>query len=330
MSFVEKALNRLKQQESPKRSLKPLGQLEFEAQGGAPSVEPAAAPLEEPGAAAQPTASPQPPATSAAVAAARRNGGRAKVTINRARLRDEGFLSSENYERIKADEYRRIKRPLLANAFGLGATQVEDGNLVLVTSAIAGEGKTHTCINLALSLAMETDRTVLLVDGDVPKPHISRLFGVADQPGLMDALTDEAVALHDLMIGTDIESLRILPAGRWNPHATELLASQRMVKLCKELASRYLDRIIMFDSPPLLAATEAQAIGAAVGQVVLVIAEGLTARESVRSAIELLDEHKPVNAILNKTRRPQGGGYYGGYHRYGYGDREGMKGGKPQ
>jgi protein-tyrosine kinase len=315
VSFVEKALNRLKQQERPRSPREPLGTLSFEPDQDAPAA-----------AAEAPVRYEPPPHLASAVQAdanpTRPPGTRPRVTLDRSRLREEGFLSSDDQERVKAEEYRRIKRPLLANAFGLGATQVEDGNLVLVTSAISGEGKTHTCINLALSLAMEKDRTVLLVDGDVPKPHISRLFGVADQPGLMDALADEAVGLHDLMIRTDIESLRILPAGRWNTHATELLSSQRMIKLCKELASRYPDRIIIFDSPPLLAATEAQAIGAAVGQVVLVIAEGLTARDSVRSALELLDEHKPVNAILNKSRRPQGGNYYGGYHRYGYGDRE--------
>ena len=309
MSFVEKALNRLKQQEKPNRLREPLGKLKFEA-----APESAGEPAGGPGT--------ERPAGAQAVAA-RRNGGRPRVTLDRTRLHEEGFLSSEDQEQVKAEEYRRIKRPLLANAFGLGAAKVEDGNLVLVTSAVAGEGKTHTCINLALSLAMETDRTVLLVDGDIPKPHISRLFGVADQPGLMDALADEAIGLPDLLIDTDIESLRILPAGRWNSHATELLASQRMVKLCKELVSRYPDRIIIIDSPPLLAATEAQAIGAAVGQVVLVIAEGLTARESVRTALELLDEHKPVNAILNKSRHGLGGSYYGGYHRFGYGEREG-------
>jgi protein-tyrosine kinase len=220
-----------------------------------------------------------------------------------------------------SDDYRRIKRPLIANAFGIGVPQVAEGNLVLITSALAGEGKTHTCINLALSLATERDRTVLLVDGDVPKPHVSRVFGVADQPGLLDALGDQHLRLEDLLIRTDIPRLSILPAGRWNDHATEMLASGRMRDLCVELAGRYPDRIILFDSPPLLAATEAQAIGAVAGQVVLVIAEGLTPRESVRTALSLLDDHKPVNAILNKSRRPGTEGYYGGYGRA-YGDRE--------
>ena len=317
MSFVEKALNRLKTQgPAPPAEQMPIGKFSVsgtaaaEHGGGRPAADAAADPGARSGARAGVQGQPSAPGPGARL-----------VTLDRKRLRAEGFLAPEKYERQMADDYRRIKRPLIANAFGIGVTPVADGNLLLVTSAVAGEGKTHTCINLALSLATERDRTVLLVDGDVPKPHISRLFGVADQPGLLDALGDQHLKLEDLLIRTDIPRLSVLPAGHWNEHATEMLASGRMRELCQELANRYPDRIILFDSPPLLAATEAQAIGAVVGQVALVIAEGLTPRESVRAALGLLDEHKPVNAILNKSRRPTAGGYYGGYGRA-YGDRE--------
>lgn len=331
MSFVEKALARLKQQEQEKALVKPVGSLHYETPAEVPAKpptmegdEPATADATAAVEPAQAGADNAPSVKAAAPRSAGRHAGtRPMVHFDRDRFREEGFLSSEQYERVKAEEYRRIKRPLLAHAFGVGATKVEDGNLVLVTSALSGEGKTHTCINLALSLATEKDRTVLLIDGDVPKPHISRLFGVADQPGLMDAIADDATALHELLIRTDIDSLSVLPAGTWNPHATELLASERMLKLCRELSTRYPDRIIILDSPPLLAASEAQAIAAAAGQVVLVIAEGLTPRESVREALELVDEGKPVNAVLNKSRRPSGSAYYGsGYGGYGtYGGR---------
>jgi len=239
------------------------------------------------------------------------------IAVERKRLRDEGFLAPEKYQRQLADEYRLIKRPLIANAFGIGVPRVDDGNLILVSSAVSGEGKTHTCINLALSLAAERDRTVLLVDGDVAKPHISRLFGVADQPGLLDALGDEQLPLDQLLIQTDIPGLVLLPAGRWSEYTTELLASGRMRELCQELAGRYSDRIILFDSPPLLATTEAQAIAQAVGQVAMVIAENTTSREEVRAALSQLDKQKPINAILNKSRRPFIGGYH--YGGYGYG-----------
>ncbi len=241
------------------------------------------------------------------------------IAVERDRLRAEGFLAPDRYRRQMADEYRVIKRPLISNAFGIGAPPVEDGNLILISSALSGEGKTHTCINLALSLAAEQDRTVLLVDGDVANPHISRLFGVADQPGLLDALGDERQPLDKLLIRTDIPGLVLLPAGRWSEYTTELLASDRMRELCHELAGRYRDRIILFDSPPLLATTEAQAIAQSVGQIALVVAENMTPRESVRAALDLLDKNKPINAILNKTRRPIIGGYH--YGGYGYGQQ---------
>lgn len=282
MSIVEKALSRLKQQKQP---IAPIGEVRQR-----PVVPDGDAP--------------RPP--------------HKVVAIDRLRLREEGFLAPENYQRQMADEYRRIKRPLIANAFGIGVPGVAGGNLILVTSAISGEGKTHTCINLALSLAAERDRTVLLVDGDIPKPHISRLFGVVDQPGLMDVLQDERRDPGEFLIHTDIPNLSLLPAGRWSEYSTELLASGRMRAVCQELSQRYADRIVLFDSPPLLAATEAQVIGAAVGQVVLVIAENLTARDDVQAALVLLDENKAINAVLNKSRRLiMGGAYY--YGGYGYG-----------
>jgi protein-tyrosine kinase len=301
MSFVEKALNRLKTQE---REMAPLG--EYVATEDA---------IVEPGEGILAPERVYPEVPQSGPTAPRPEGRR--VIMNRERMRAEGFLAPEKYERQMADEYRRIKRPLIANAFGIGVPKVELGNLILVSSAISGEGKTHTCLNLALSLAAERDRTVLLVDGDVPKPHISRLFGVAEQPGLLDALGQRPPPLDALLIRTDIPRLSVLPAGKWSDHAPELLASTRMRDLCRELANRYPDRIILFDSPPLLATTEGQAIGAAVGQVVLVIAENMTAREDVEAALRLLDDQKPVNAILNKSRRATLGGYY--YGGYGYG-----------
>lgn len=345
MSFVEKALNRLKQQQ---QSPAPFGKLDPREAAAAQDATRQAA--EESGKvtrgsgktprtttrADSPAAVVQRPAAEQAVdeptGGAASSGfatgavpvpprpGTKRVTVDLERLREEGFLAPEECERRMADEYRRIKRPIIAHAFGLGATAVENGNLVLVSSAVAGEGKTHTCINLALSLATERDRTVLLVDGDVPKPHVSRLFGVDQEPGLLDLLGDDPPPVEEVLVRTDIPRLSILPAGHWHDQATELLASESMRLLCHELATRYPDRIVLFDSPPLLAATEAQAIAAGVGQVALVIAENVTARDDVRGALALIDEGKAVNAIINKSRVPAMSSYYGGYG-YGYGSR---------
>jgi exopolysaccharide/PEP-CTERM locus tyrosine autokinase len=293
-SFVEKALNRLKRQEE---DMAPLAELREETEAAPDPNPPESIRGVEPVAAAVPA--------------------RRVIAVDRQRLLTEGVLAPENYQRQLADEYRLIKRPLIANAFGVGVTRADDGNLILISSAVSGEGKTHTCINLALSLAAETDRNVLLVDGDVAKPHISRLFGVADQPGLLDALGDTHVPLDQLLLRTDIPGLSLLPAGGWTDYSTELLASDRMRLLCRELADRYSDRIVLLDSPPLLATTEAQAIAQSVGQIVIVIAENATARDDVAAALDLLDKRKPINAILNKSRQPSVGGYH--YGGYGYG-----------
>ena len=239
------------------------------------------------------------------------------VVIDRSRLRAEGFLAPEKYKRQMADEYRRIKRPLLANAFGVGVPRTERGNLILISSAVSGEGKTHTCLNLALSMSAEPDRTLLLVDGDLPNPHVSRLLGIDGQPGLLDALADTTQSVEDLVIQTDIPRLSVLPAGTWTDQAPELLASNRMAEICRELAEGYKDRITLFDSPPLLRATEGQAIATHVGQIVLVIAANRTVRDDVRAALGLLEVHKPINAVLNKKGRAIFGRQYQGGYGYG-------------
>ncbi len=254
-----------------------------------------------------------------------------RVAVDRDRLRGAGFLAPEEYERRLAEEYRRIKRPLLANAFGLGAPKIDFGNLIIVASARSGEGKTHTCINLALSMAMEKERTVLLVDGDVAKPTVSGVFGVDDAPGLLDVLEPDGLPIEDCILTTDIPGLRLLPAGAPREGATELLASDRMRALAAELSGRYSDRIVLFDSPPLLDTSESIAIAAVVGQVALVVAAGVTPQSAVRDAVGQLNPEQAVNVILNKQRFQTSGGYYGSYgYGYGYGHQERERQSGPQ
>ena len=291
------------------------------AAGKLASQRPAPAPRPDPGDLAEATAAAgSAPRTGRVGALGASDGGPPEVVVDRSALRAAGFLAPEDYERQLAEEYRRIKRPILANAFGGGAAVVPRGNLVMIASALSGEGKTHTCINLALSIAMEKERTVLLVDGDVAKPTISRVFGVEDHAGLLDVLEGEATGLDAALVRTDIPRLRLLPAGRPRPSATELLNSDRMGALCDELSARYPDRVVIFDSSPLLTTSESLAVAGSVGQVVLVVAAGITPRRAVRDALQQLDAEQPVNVVLNKDRRGGGGGYYGYYG--GYGERE--------
>ena len=230
------------------------------------------------------------------------------------RLHAEGIVPPESAARTLADEMRRIKRPLLANAFGRGVMPVENGNLIMLTSALSGEGKTFTAVNLAMSVALERERTVLLVDADVAKPHISRALGLQSQRGLLDLILDERLDVGDVLIKTDLDGLQVLPAGQRHPHATELLASDKMNSLVHELAGRYPNRIIIFDSPPLLQTSEAQVLGGLVGQVVLVVQAASTLQPAVQSALEMLDPTKAINLVLNRSRFSSNTDYYGGYY----------------
>ena len=151
---------------------------------------------------------------------------------------------------------RKIKRPLLEFAAGLKADTSNIANLIMIASALPKDGKTFTCINLALSMAIEKDTTVLLVDADMPKPNISRIFGVGEEPGLIDLLLDDEKGVLDVILDTDVPGLRLLPAGQRDEHATELLASKRMVDVVKQLSCTCPGCIVIFDSPPLLVTSE--------------------------------------------------------------------------
>ena len=240
------------------------------------------------------------------------------IEINRDMLRDEGYLAPLDQARFLAEQYRILKRPLLDNALGRSAHVGDDANLIMVTSALPGDGKTFNCINLALSMAIEKDVSVLLVDADVAKPHISQLFGVDGQSGLTDLLKDNSVQIGNFVMRTDVLGLSVLPAGLPDEHATELLASRRMARVIHELSKSYSDRIVIFDSPPLLVTSEARVLASQMGQVAMVVCAGTTPQKAVLEAIENLDETKPINLILNQSAGGQGAGAYGSYH-YGYG-----------
>ncbi len=219
-----------------------------------------------------------------------------------------------------AEEFRRIKRPLLMHAEGRGASQVGNANLIMVTSSMPGEGKTFTSINLAMSIAMEMDKTVLLVDSDVAKPDVTSRLGIEAKAGLIDVLLDEGTVLQDVLLKTDIPKLSLLPSGRRHVHATELLASERMRQLTLELATRYPDRIVIFDSPPLLLTSEARVLAGLMGQIVVVVEEGKTSQDVVKDAVAMLAANEIVGVVLNKGVRRVRGKHYGGYgYDYGYG-----------
>jgi protein-tyrosine kinase len=154
---------------------------------------------------------------------------------------------------------------------------------------------------------------VLLVDADVARPSVLRVLGLQAAPGLMDILLDQSMGLGDVILRTNIASLSLLPAGRNNKHATELLASQAMSALLSDIASRYPDRIVIFDSPPLLLTSEANVLAAQMGQVVLVIESETTTQRDVREALRRLENCPRVDLICNKAHAFAGADYYGYY-----------------
>lgn len=239
------------------------------------------------------------------------------IHVSREGLRAVRLIPPQSEQRRFANEYRAIKRPLLAAALGKGADKIANGQVIMLASAVPGEGKTFTSINLAMSMANEKDITVLLVDADLAKPHISRTFGVDREPGLIDALQDATIDIESLVIPTDIRGLSILPAGRPVENATELLASTRMKNIVARLREADPARVVLFDSPPLLLTNESRVLADVVGQVVIVVRAGQTAKGAVLEAIGSINEGKPVSLVLNQSITPSSASYYGYHGEYG-------------
>jgi len=252
-------------------------------------------------------------------------GGGSRSTTNFVRildrLRDNNMLvPGSNLGPEIRNEYRRIKRPLLSNAFGKNASLVDNGNLMVVTSSVPGEGKTYTAINLALAFAQELDNTVLLVDCDVTKQGVSRMLGVEKRrPDFTDLLASDSLSVGDALLKTDVPGLVLLPAGKPHEYITEMISSQRMTRLVDEITSRYSDRIIIFDAPPLLSTPESQVLAGLVGQIVFVIEAGKTPYAVVKDALDMLPKEKAIGLVLNKSESVsnRGGYYYNYYVPYG-------------
>ncbi len=237
-------------------------------------------------------------------------------TFNWAFLKENGYIADDDSHSVLAEEYRSIKRPLVVNAIGARKKDIQRSNLILITSSIPGEGKTFTSINLALSIAAELDKKVLLIDADVSKPSVSKVLGIKQTPGLIEYLEGEIDRLSDIILRTEVKGLRVIPAGKRHKFSTELLSSNRMALLAQELSDRYPDRIVIFDSPPLLATTQAEVLASLVGQVVLVVAAESTSQNIVLESVKkLTDCADVVLTLLNKVQRSLDSSYYG-YGQY--------------
>jgi len=241
-----------------------------------------------------------------------------RVELDLVALNAAGLLTPHAPRSHLADQYRVLKRPLISNAMGKGADTVKHGNLIMVTSALPGEGKSFTSVNLAMSIAAELDHTVMLVDADVARPSVLRMLGLPAGPGLLDLLEGKA-DMADVLMRTNVDKLTLLPSGTPHPRATELLASEAMNQLLDDMATRYPDRIIIFDSPPLLLTTEARVLATHMGQIVMVVAAGRTLQGSVQQALAAIERCPVKMMVLNKAEARIAGGYGYGYGYAGYG-----------
>lgn len=234
-----------------------------------------------------------------------------RLDIDLTSLKNRCFVTPDMPRTLLADEFRIVKRPIVRNAVGPGKTK--NGNLVMVTSAVSGEGKTFTAVNLALSVAMEVGTSVVLVDGDVAHPDLPNILGVRKEPGLLELLTNPRLHLADVLVPTNIDNFLVLPAGAPQPRATELLASTQMARVLNDLSSSYPDLVIVFDSPPLLPTTEARELASHMGQIVMVVAADSTHQNAVKLALETIAGCEVVHMLLNKADKTEVGSYYGGY-----------------
>ena len=241
------------------------------------------------------------------------------INLNGEHLTERGFIFSANSAHHIQEEFRHIKRKLINNAFGPTSKTLKHSNLIMVSSSNPNEGKTFISINLALSIALEQDKTVLLVDADVLRPSIHRELEFESKQGLLEYLLDEVSSLSDVIYNTSIPNLKLIPAGKPHHLTNELLASAKMASLAEELALRYPDRIVIFDCPPILGVTETPVLSSLVGQAVIVVEELKTKVDDVKKAVSQLNEDIAVGFVMNKTIRSKKDEY--GYYGYGYGKK---------
>jgi exopolysaccharide/PEP-CTERM locus tyrosine autokinase len=268
----------------------------------------------------EPVVSADAPRPQAAVAAAVAQAPRAVAfsgpfaEVDREHLRDAGLIVPEDPVTGLLEEFRIVKRELLADA---RAGDSALSRRILVCSPHPGEGKTYCATNLAIALAAERDLEVLLVDADVVKPSVTARFGIEAEQGLMDALADPAIRPEKLVIRTDIDGLYVLPAGSASSRDAELLASTRTAQLLDRLTQGAPNRILIFDTPPALAASPAAELAQHVGQALLVVRADETSRAALEDAQQLLSACGDIKLLLNAARYSPSGRRFGTYGRKG-------------
>ncbi len=226
------------------------------------------------------------------------------VEVSQQTFLDNRIISALPQHQYK-DAYRMLRTRVLQTMRNNGWTSVA------VTGPASGCGKTLTAINLAISLAMEVTHTVLLVDLDLRNPTIHEYFGYQPELGLSDYLTTD-IPLYQLLFNPGIERLVVLPGRNVLPNSAEMLRSPRMISLVNELKTRYPDRLVVFDLPPILAADDALAFSPYTDCFLMVAESGGTKKDDLQKAYDILKNTPLVGTVLNKSAAPSSGYGYGG------------------
>ena len=235
------------------------------------------------------------------------------IRIDLNKLNKMRYLTPDTPNKSMFEQLRHIKMQLLSDVSS-NKSGKNISNIFMVTSSVAGEGKTYTSLNLALSIAYDYNHTVLYIDGDITRRTATRLLDLDSYQGLTDYLESDDKKLSEFLLSTNIPKFNVLPSGTPHEMKTELFLSKKMTELMAELSSRYSDRIIIMDTPPVLEDTSATALIKNTDKIILIIEAEKTPVHIIKKAVDLIQIGKPVLAILNKSNQRIHSGY--GYYNY--------------
>lgn len=244
-----------------------------------------------------------------------------------AELKKHGFINPAIRRSLVSEEIRLIKRRLFQKMSLFdhhsspqdqqeNASDKDIDHVVQITSSKPNEGKSFVALNLALSIAMDERYNVLLIDADITHSSLTNLLGLQNEIGLTDVLRDTQQLLSKVLKRDKNYPLTFLPAGSGVASATDLFGGQKMKTLVNEVAHRYRDRIIIFDTPPLLAGTESVVLSHNVGQVLYIVDSSSTSYNTIEAGLDLLDNYENVSLVLNKTSKFGNTDQFGSYYEY--------------
>ena len=252
-----------------------------------------------------------------------------EVVFDRGRLASFGIQLPSSERSRTVEEFRLVKRNLMAAWSAAGAGDQRPSRLIMVTSARPGEGKTFTALNLALAFATERDVKALLVDVDTQHSTLGTILDLQGKNGIVDLLA-AGLDLSDVLVRTNIPNLLVLPPGKGGPHVPELFSSNQMVSLMNELMRRFPDRFIILDTPPCMASSDAAALAPLVGQIVFVVEAHRTQQDEIEAGLSMLSSCPRISLLLNKSELASAhfGSYGYGYH-YPSGEGDELRSEKP-